>query len=112
MRSAFAAVVSTIAIGSFIADLWFLQFLGAVVAPIALPLLPFSIVGALLVFRRAGGPIGWLLGTAGALFRRQGPQDRRVADQQKGVEVVQGSDGLREWTGRVQSEGGHKPGAQ
>jgi len=69
MRSAFAAVVSTIAIGSFIADLWFLQFLGAVVAPIALPLLPFSIVGALLVFRRAGGPIGWLLGTAGALFQ-------------------------------------------
>lgn len=61
--------MSTIGIGSFIADLWFLQFRGAEAVAIALPILPFSIVGALLVFRRAGGPIGWLLGTAGALFQ-------------------------------------------
>ena len=68
-RRAFAVLICAITIGSFAADLWFLKFLGAVVAPIALPLLPFSIVGSVLVFRRAGGPIGWLLGTAGALFQ-------------------------------------------
>ena len=60
-RRAFAVLICAITIGSFAADLWFLKFLGAVVAPIALPLLPFSIVGSVLVFRRAGGPIGWLL---------------------------------------------------
>jgi hypothetical protein len=70
VRVAFAVGVCAIAIGSFAADLLFLDLFdppGIVFA--ALPLLPFAIVGSLLVVRRAGGPIGWLLGTAGALLQ-------------------------------------------
>lgn len=36
---------------------------------VAAPLLSFALVGSLLVIRRAGGPIGWLLGAAGAFFQ-------------------------------------------
>jgi len=43
------------------------SFIVAVVP--ALPLLSFAIVGSFLVVRRAGDPIGWLLGAAGALFQ-------------------------------------------
>ncbi len=67
MRIAFAALVSAIAIGSFAADL-FLDFFGPFIV-FLLPLLSFLIVGSLLVIRRAGDPIGWLLGGAGALFQ-------------------------------------------
>ena len=67
MRRAFAALVCTIAIGSFAADL-FLDFFGPFIV-VLLPLLSFVIVGSLLVVRRAGDPIGWLLGAAGALFQ-------------------------------------------
>jgi len=67
-RRAFAALVCAIAIGSFVADLWFLDFFGPrIVAPLSL--LSFAIVGSFLVVRRAGGPMGWLLGVAGALFQ-------------------------------------------
>jgi len=67
---AFAALILAIAIGAFVADLWFLDLFdppGIVFA--ALPLLPFAIVGSLLVVRRAGGPISWLLGATGALLQ-------------------------------------------
>ena len=67
MRSAFATVVCAIAIGSFAADLWFLDFFGPFIT-LPLSLLPFALVGSLLVVRRAGDPIGWLLGAAGALL--------------------------------------------
>ncbi|HEV8669580.1 MAG TPA: hypothetical protein VGS01_02460 [Candidatus Limnocylindria bacterium] len=69
-RGVFATVVCVIAIGSFAADLVFLELFdppGLVFA--ALPLLPFAVVGSLLVVRRAGGPIGWLLGAAGAFLQ-------------------------------------------
>ena len=70
MRVAFAAVVGVIAIGCFVADLWFLHLFdppGIVFA--AVPPLSFAIVGAFLVVRRAGDPIGWLLGASGALVQ-------------------------------------------
>jgi hypothetical protein len=69
-RAVFATVVCVIAIGSLAADLRFRDLFdppGIVFA--ALPLLPFAIFGSLLVVRRAGGPIGWLLGAAGALLQ-------------------------------------------
>ena len=69
-RAVFATVVCGLAIGSFAWDLLFLDLFdppGIVFA--ALPLLPFAIVGSLLVIRVAGGPIGWLLATAGALLQ-------------------------------------------
>jgi hypothetical protein len=70
VRVAFAAVVCAIAIGSFAADLLFLDFFGPLGIVLAvLPLLSFAIVGSFLVLRRAGGPIGWLLGTAGAIVQ-------------------------------------------
>jgi len=62
-------LICAIAIGSFVADFWFLDFFGPLIVVIALPLLPMAIVGAFLVVRRAGGPIGWLLGAAGALLQ-------------------------------------------
>ena len=68
MRRAFAALVCAIAIGSFAADLWFLDFFGPFIT-LPLSLLPFALVGSLLVVRRAGDPIGWLLGAAGALLQ-------------------------------------------
>jgi hypothetical protein len=64
------ALVCAIAIGAFAADLLFRDLFdppGIVFA--ALPLLSFAIVGSLLVVRQAGGPIGWLLGAAGALLQ-------------------------------------------
>ena len=68
MRRAFAAIVCAIAIGALAADLWFLDFFGPfIVLPVSL--LPFAFVGSLLVIRRAGDPIGWLLGAAGALLQ-------------------------------------------
>jgi hypothetical protein len=67
MRGAFAAVVCASAVGCFFGDLVFLEFFGPLIL-VPLSLLSFAIVGSLLVVRRAGGPIGWLLGVAGALF--------------------------------------------
>ena len=70
MRVVFATVVCAIAIGSFVADLWFPDFFGPVgIVFDALPLLSFAIVGSFLVVRRAGGPIGWLLAGAGAILQ-------------------------------------------
>jgi hypothetical protein len=68
VRAAFAALVCTIAIGSLTADLLFLDYFGPSLV-LGLPMLPFAIVGSVLVLRRAGDPIGWLLGVAGALFQ-------------------------------------------
>jgi hypothetical protein len=66
----FAALVSATAIGSLATDLWTLDVFGPQVAVFAsLPLLSYAIVGALLVVRRAGGPIGWLLGGTGLLMQ-------------------------------------------
>jgi hypothetical protein len=69
VRRAFAALVCAIAIGAFAADLRFLNFFGLAGIVAALPLLSFAIVGSFLVVRRAGGPIGWLLGAAGAILQ-------------------------------------------
>jgi hypothetical protein len=69
MRAAFAALICVIAIGAFAADLWFLDFFGPLIVVVPLPLLPLAIVGAFLVVRRAGDPIGWLLGAAGVLLQ-------------------------------------------
>ncbi len=69
MKVAFATLVCVIAFGSIAADLWFLDFFGPLIVVVPLPLLPLAIVGAFLVVRRAGGPIGWLLGAAGALLQ-------------------------------------------
>ena len=67
---AFAALILAIAIGAFVADLWFLDLFGPPgIVFAALPLLPLAIVGSFLVVRRAGGPIGWLLGATGALMQ-------------------------------------------
>ncbi|HEY8655478.1 MAG TPA: hypothetical protein VIN34_01925, partial [Candidatus Limnocylindria bacterium] len=66
MRVAFATLVGAIAFGSLAADLWALDFFGPFIT-LPLSLLPFALVGSLLVLRRAGDPIGWLLGAAGAL---------------------------------------------
>jgi len=68
VRRAFAALICAIAIGSFAADLWFLDFFGPFIT-LPVSLLPFALVGSLLVVRRAGDPIGWLLGAAGALLQ-------------------------------------------
>jgi hypothetical protein len=68
VRAAFVALVCAIAIGSFAADLLFLDYFGPTIV-LGLPMLPFAIVGSFLVLRRAGDPIGWLLGVAGALFQ-------------------------------------------
>jgi len=68
VRAAFVALVCAIAIGSFAADLLFLDYFGPTIV-LGLPMLPFAIVGSVLVLRRAGDPIGWLLGVAGALFQ-------------------------------------------
>jgi hypothetical protein len=59
--------VCALAIGCFVGDLLFLDFFGPLIV-VPLSLLSFAFVGSLLVVRRAGGPIGWLLATAGALF--------------------------------------------
>jgi len=67
VRAAFAALICIIAFGSLAADLLFLDFFGPGFF-VTLPLLSFAIVGSVLVVRRAGGPIGWLLGAAGALL--------------------------------------------
>ena len=68
MRAAFAALVCLIAVGSLAADLLFLDYFGPTIV-LGLPMLPFAIVGSVLVLRRAGDPIGWLLGVTGALFQ-------------------------------------------
>jgi hypothetical protein len=68
VRAAFVALVCAIAIGAFAADLLFLDYFGPTIV-LGLPMLPFAIVGSFLVLRRAGDPIGWLLGVAGALFQ-------------------------------------------
>jgi hypothetical protein len=66
----FAALICAIAIGSVAADLRFLDFFGPQgIVFGALPLLSFALVGSFLVIRRAGGPIGWLLGAAGAILQ-------------------------------------------
>jgi len=67
VRVAFAAVVCTSAIGCFVGDLLFFDFFGPLIL-VPLSLISFAVVGALLVVRRAGGAIGWLLGAAGATF--------------------------------------------
>lgn len=64
-----AALICAISIGAFAADLWFLDFLGPRYVVAALPLLSLAIVGSVLIVRRVGGPIGWLLGAAGALLQ-------------------------------------------
>jgi hypothetical protein len=69
VRPVFGALICAVAIAAFAADLWFLDFFGPGIVFAALPLLSLAIVGSLLVVRRAGGPIGWLLGTAGALVQ-------------------------------------------
>jgi hypothetical protein len=70
VRVVFATVICVIAIGSFVADLWFPDFFGPVgIVFGALPLLSFAIVGSFLVVRGAGGPIGWLLAGAGAILQ-------------------------------------------
>ena len=70
VRAAFATLVCAIAIGSLAADLRFPDFFGPTgIIFAAFPLLSFAIVGSFLVVRRAGGPIGWLLGSAGALLQ-------------------------------------------
>lgn len=64
------ALVCAVAIGSLATDLWTLDLFGPQVAVFAaLPLLSYAIVGALLVVRRAGGLIGWLLGGTGLLMQ-------------------------------------------
>jgi hypothetical protein len=68
MRVAFVAGVGVITIVCFVADLWFWDLFDPPgILAMAFPLLSFAVVGSLLVVRRAGGPIGWLLGTVGAL---------------------------------------------
>jgi hypothetical protein len=63
-------VVCVIAIGCFAANLRFPDYFGPLgILFAALPLLSFAIVGSFLVVRRAGDPIGWLLGTAGAILQ-------------------------------------------
>jgi hypothetical protein len=69
VRAAFATLICVVAIGAFAADLWFPDLHGPGIVIVALPLLSFAIVGSLLVVRRAGDPIGWLLGAAGALLQ-------------------------------------------
>lgn len=70
MRTAFTALVCVIAIGALAADLRFPDFFGPTgIVFAALPLFSYAIVGSFLVARRAGGPIGWLLGLAGALLQ-------------------------------------------
>jgi hypothetical protein len=74
VRRAFVALVCAIAIGSLATDLWFRDLFdppGIVFT--ALPLLSYAIVGSLLVVRRVGGPIGWLLGGTGALLQLVAP---------------------------------------
>jgi hypothetical protein len=66
---AFAAFVCAIAIGSFAANVRFVDSAGLSVVLATLPLLSLALVGSFLVVRRAGGPIGWLLGAAGALLQ-------------------------------------------
>ena len=68
MRAAFAALVCVIAVGSLAADLLFLDYFGPTIV-LGFPMLPFAVVGSVLVLRRAGDPIGWLLGLTGALFQ-------------------------------------------
>lgn len=67
MRVAFGAFVCATAIGCFVGDLLFFDFFGPLIV-VPLSLISFAVVGALLVVRRAGGAIGWLLGAAGALL--------------------------------------------
>jgi hypothetical protein len=70
VRRAFAVLICAIAIGAVAADLRFLGFFGPVgIVFAALPILSFAIVGSFLVVRQAGGPIGWLLGGAGAILQ-------------------------------------------
>lgn len=72
-RRAFAALICTVAIGSFvIAGVWFPDLEGASILLAGFPLLSFALVGTFLVLRRAGDPIGWLLGAAGALLQLGG----------------------------------------
>jgi hypothetical protein len=69
-RRAFVALVCAVAVGSLATDLWTLDLFGPQVSVFAaLPLLSYSIVGAILVVRRAGGLIGWLLGGTGVLMQ-------------------------------------------
>ena len=68
VRRSFAALVCVIAIGSFAAALRFPDLQGTGIVIVAVPLLSFALVGSFLVVRRAGDPIGWLLGAAGALI--------------------------------------------
>jgi hypothetical protein len=67
VRVAFGAFVCASAIGCFVGDLLFFDFFGPLIV-VPLSLISFAVVGALLVVRRAGGAIGWLLGAAGAAF--------------------------------------------
>ena len=74
VRRSFVALVCAIAIGSLAADLWFRDLFDPPgIFFVALPLLSFAIVGSLLVLRRAGGPIGWLLAATGALLQLVAP---------------------------------------
>jgi hypothetical protein len=70
VRAAFAALVCAVAIGSLVvAGVWFPDLDRASILLAAFPLLSFAVVGSFLVVRRAGDPIGWLLGAAGALLQ-------------------------------------------
>ncbi|MDP9245355.1 MAG: hypothetical protein M3O64_01770 [Chloroflexota bacterium] len=73
VRRSFVALVCAIAIGSLAADLWFRDLFDPPGIFVTLPLLSFAIVGSLLVLRRAGGPIGWLLAATGALLQLVAP---------------------------------------
>ena len=69
MRAAFAAGVGVIAIGCFAANLWVRDLFDPPGTLFAAFPLSFAVVGAFLVLRRAGDPIGWLLGASGALVQ-------------------------------------------
>jgi len=71
VRAAFAALICAVAFGSVAATLWFPQIFDSVSALVvfaSFPFLSFAVVGSLLVVRRAGDPLGWLLGAVGALL--------------------------------------------
>jgi len=68
VRAVFATAVCAFAIGCFAGDVLLHDFFGPLIV-LPLALLSFPLVGSLLVVRRAGGPIGWSLAIAGALFQ-------------------------------------------
>jgi hypothetical protein len=95
----FAIVVCASAVGCLVGDLLLFDYFGLLIL-VPLSLLSFAIVGSLLVVRRAGGPIGWLLAVAGALF---GPLCLSAAYGTASFEPGAGLPGgeLTVWLGRL-----------